>query len=188
MVCSTHKDLKSPLPPFFKGGSERGNTTFWALIGIFFLPMMLAIILYSTRHHWELKSKTEGELLTPSLTIPLDLSNEPRLWRVIYITPNCVDANCELQLAKIESVHEATGKDFDRVSAMLITTTDEVNPQFLEQFKQIPWKQLHSQTEIPMGLFIMDPNGYIILKYALDRPGVTILDDLRHLLKVSQIG
>ncbi|MGA2655265.1 MAG: hypothetical protein ABSF18_04735, partial [Gammaproteobacteria bacterium] len=76
----------------------------------------------------------------------------------------CVD-QCELQQAKIASVREATGKDFNRVDAVFAITT-----------------------EIPEGLYIMDPDGNIILKYSQDTPGAYMLDDLRHLLKVSQIG
>lgn len=162
--------------------------TFWALLIVFFLPLVLAIGLYVTRSHWQLESTTHGELLAPPLTLPLNFTTEPRLWRVLYITPNCVGETCQLQLAKITSIHEATGKDFDRASSVLITTTHNVDQKLLENFKNVEWFELHSTHLIDTGLFIMDPDGYIILKYPLDAPGAYILQDLRHLLKVSQIG
>jgi hypothetical protein len=120
--------------------------------------------------------------------LPLNFTHEARLWRVVYIAPDCVGDVCQLQLAKIASVKEATGKDFERTGTVLITTTHNVDQKLLENFTNMDWFELHSTSPIDTGLFIMDPDGYIILKYQLDAPGADILQDLRHLLKVSQIG
>jgi hypothetical protein len=164
------------------------SMSFWAVIIVFVLPLVLAIVLYATRTHWSLVSTTQGELLNPPLTLPLNFTEEPRLWRVLYITPSCVDESCQLQLAKITSIHQATGKDFNRSTSVLITTTHNVDQKLLENFNNVDWFELHSAMPVDTGLFIMDPDGYIILKYPLDTPGAYILEDLRHLLKVSQIG
>lgn len=141
------------------------SLTLWGLLIVFFLPLVLAIVIYATRSHWSLESDPHGELLDPPLRITSDYHASMRLWRVLYVTPQCLHDECELQQAKIASVREATGKDFNRVDAVFTLST-----------------------EIPAGLYIMDPDGYIILKYPLDAPGAEILQDLRHLLKVSQIG
>jgi cytochrome oxidase Cu insertion factor (SCO1/SenC/PrrC family) len=37
-------------------------------------------------------------------------------------------------------------------------------------------------------LWIVDPHGNLVLRYAAGSDGKRILDDLRHLLKSSQIG
>jgi hypothetical protein len=162
--------------------------TLWGLVLVFFLPLALAVGIYATRTHWPLQSATAGELIEPPLTLPLNFVDNPRLWRILLIRPDCNDATCELQLAKIESIHEATGKDFNRTGSTLITTTHHVNPRLLENFKNVHWFELHSITPIDTGLFIMDPQGYIILKYPLDAPGADILEDLRHLLRISRSG
>lgn len=135
------------------------------LIVVFILPLVLAFALYGTRAHWSLDSTPNGELLNPPLHLTSDYNSSLRLWRVLYITTQCLKEDCDLQQAKIVSIKEATGKDFKRVDAVMVVTS-----------------------EIPEGLYIMDPDGNIILKYPLDAPGKDILEDLRHLLKVSQIG
>lgn len=170
-----------------KSSEKKRSITFLALLAVFFLPLLLAIGMYLTRSHWQLESNPHGELLTPTL-IPLDIENKPRLWRVLFVAPDCVNQDCVLQLAKINSVHEATGKDFDRAGSALITTSDNVDRKLLENFNKVEWFELDTKDSITPGLYIMDPNGYIILQYSLDTPGAYLLQDLRHLLKVSQIG
>ncbi len=148
-----------------KIGKRSRSFTLWGLFIVFILPLILAAILYATRSHWSLESDPHGELLNPPWHLTADYKFDQRLWRVLYVTPQCLADACELQQAKITSIKEATGKDFDRVDTVLAITT-----------------------EIPEGLYIMDPDNHIILKYPLDTPGFYILQDLRHLLKVSQIG
>jgi hypothetical protein len=149
-----------------KIGKRSRTLTLWGLFIVFILPLILAAVLYATRSHWSLESDPYGELLNPPLRLETtDYHAIMRLWRVLYITPGCIDNDCELQQAKIASIREATGKDYNRVDAVFAVST-----------------------EIPEGLYIMDPDGYIILKYPSDTPGFYILQDLRHLLKVSQIG
>ncbi len=180
--------------PFGKrsvGGSRKsglGGFTFWAVVLVFVLPLVLAVGLYVSRAYWPLESKTHGELLTPVQSLPLNFAAEPRVWRIVLVRPDCLDAACKLELAKIVSVHEATGKDFDRVASVLVTFTHEVDKKLLENFKEVSWFELHSAESVDTGVFIMDPDGYLILKYALDAQGADLLQDLRHLLKVSQSG
>ena len=38
------------------------------------------------------------------------------------------------------------------------------------------------------GLYIVDPLGNLVLRYPLGAAGNSVLDDLKRLLKVSQIG
>ena len=38
------------------------------------------------------------------------------------------------------------------------------------------------------GVYIVDPLGNVVLRYSHEQVGKPLLDDLKHLLKVSQIG
>ncbi|MFA6036887.1 MAG: hypothetical protein WC748_02040 [Legionellales bacterium] len=145
--------------------SRLSRSAIWGLFIVFILPLFLAFGLYATRSNWSLASTPNGELLNPPLHLTTDYKFDKRLWRVMYLTPECLKDVCELQQAKITSIKEATGKDFNRVDTVLAITT-----------------------ELPEGLYIMDPDNHIILKYPTNAPGKDILEDLRHLLKVSQIG
>ncbi len=44
--------------------------------------------------------------------------------------------------------------------------------------------------DLPQGaqLWIVDPHGNLVLRYDGKANGKSILDDLKHLLKISQIG
>lgn len=174
--------------------------TTWLLIAVFFLPLLIAMGLYFTRDHWNFATQQYGQLVNPPLAIEtLSLSTpdgepwlskqEPSLWRLLLITDDCVDAACDLQLAKINSIHEAVGKDYPRVNVLLITRDKQVNKKFLENFNQeVSWLVFTAPAPLANGLWITDPNGYIILQYPLNVPGHDMLKDLRHLLRISQIG
>lgn len=154
-----------------------------AVMLAFIIPLVLAMLLYATRDFWSLTSSPNGELINPPLTLPLQFKE--RQWHLLLIRPDCIDTACEVQLAKINSIHEATGKDFKRSSNILVTRTSNVKKELLEN---IQWLELNNITLLEDGLYIMDPDGYIILKYPLDVPAKGVLEDFRHLLKVSQIG
>src|SRR5690349_16380478 len=119
---------------------NKQNFSFWMVVIAFVLPIVLATLLYMTRDHWSLKSKTYGELLDPPLMLPADLHVPIGLWQVLYIAPICLGEMCRLEKEKIVSVHEATGKDFNRVRADFVATT-----------------------ALETGLYIVDPQGYVIL-------------------------
>ncbi len=171
----------------------------WALMAVFFLPLLLASVLYMARDHWSLPTKQHGELINPPIevqTLPLTTENgepwqfdqEPLLWRMLLVRPDCVDDLCQLQLAKLNSIHEATGKDFKRVGSLLITTSLDIDQKLIENFNYFNWLILPQSDLLTNGIYIMDPNGYIILHYLLDAPAKDMLEDLRHLLRASQIG
>ncbi|HLF66726.1 MAG TPA: hypothetical protein VI522_03840 [Gammaproteobacteria bacterium] len=171
----------------------------WAVMAVFFLPLLFAGLLYLTRNHWELPTKQHGELIIPPLTVstlalnrengePWQFSQEPSLWRLLLVRPDCLDDLCSLQLQKINSIHEATGKDFKRVGLVLIMPGLAVDKNLIENFNYLHRLILLQDHLLNPGIYIMDPNGYIILYYPLEAPAKHMLEDLRHLLRASQIG
>ena len=54
-----------------------------------------------------------------------------------------------------------------------------------------PYPKLHRiniTQPLPVGAYIVDPNGNLVLFYAIDSNPKFILEDLKKMLKVSQIG
>ena len=67
--------------------------------------------------------------------------------------------------------------------------SDCVSPDFNEAVRQIvAGKGLDITYEQGAQLWIVDPHGNLVLRYDAGSDGKQILEDLRHLLKISQIG
>ena len=87
------------------------------------------------------------------------------------------------------------GKDSSRVSKVLMrnnlapaTTAD--NSDF-KGFTSLRSQDTEALSQISLGrpgLFLRDPNGNIILFYPVKDAGKPMLKDLKHLLKLSNIG
>jgi hypothetical protein len=161
----------------------------WAIIAVFLLPLLAAGLLYLTRDHWELGTKQHGTLLNPPIQLSLlPFKYEPSSWRLLLVLPECMDPSCELLLAKIDSIHQATGKDYPRVITSLFTESETADEALLKKFKAIHWFTLPKDNSLQFSIYIADPQGYLILQYPLDVQAQDILEDLRHLLRNSQIG
>ncbi len=120
---------------------------------------------------------------------------------LIPVKAECDNA-CTRVLYLSRQVHIGLGKDASRIRRVILTS-DSLSRRFLDLLARE-----HGQVAIvslgrdaaailrnvatdPAGdpvVFIMDPNGNIMMYYLSSQGGKPMLDDLKHLLKVSTIG
>ena len=161
-----------------------------------FGPLLLAYTIYfyfpdllpsSTTNH--------GELIDPPIFIDeAKTSNDLEgSWALILIEDQCAD-DCEQLRYLATQVVKGLGKDSERVRNVVIQdlslSTNEkslVNDNFL-YFTSGKVAELALISNGRPGLFLKDPNGNVILFYATDKAGKPMLKDLKHLLKLSNIG
>ena len=77
------------------------------------------------------------------------------------------DAACDQSLEPLRRVHDALGKEADRVQVVGLGS-DEIS--------------------LEPGIWIVDPLGNLVMRYSLEAELKGLLADLKKLLKVSRIG
>lgn len=186
--------------------NKKAIMTIGILIGIFVLPFYLAYHFYFHANGM-FSLKNRGTLLQPAVQLKkLNLVHrdgkgfksdpEKPIWSIMYLRQQACDESCKRNLYKINQLWVALGADHDRVQRILITTAQQqqhVFNKFVRKYYHrvhlllIPQKNLQWLAD-KGAIFIMDPRGLIILAYPEDAPPDDIYDDLKRLLKVSQIG
>lgn len=173
-------------------------------------PIVLAYVFYFYfRDMAPAGTMNEGHLIQPPLQVE-DIAAEPGKeiplgeWAMLILTgPDC-DENCEQLLYLSRQVHRGLGKDADRVNRFLLVGGRQLSPAFDELIEaEHPTLQVRYHAAAPLErvfkdtvesplegnyLFLMDPNGNIMMYYTRDLAGKPMLSDLKHLLKISGIG
>ena len=163
-----------------------------ALLLIFVLPPVMARWLYQHAHEYHLKHTNVGYLLKqPIATHDFFRPALTKHWHVVLANNNCCDSRCQTTLHNLQQIHTALGKSQSRVMINLMqpplckhTSTNSVarlaySPRLMAKLKQ----QNNADT-----VLLIDPHGNLVLTYPTDTNGIPVLKDLKHLLRVSQIG
>ena len=171
---------------------------FIALLLIAFVPMFIA---YATFFHfpdWAPTGTTnQGELVTPSVdgtTMSEELANFSTWVLIQPIEGGCGD-QCRQMLYLSRQVVTGLGKDANRVQRVVLISTDTAELMEHLGVEHPDVKVVTGMTTIKRVatgdgpvLLLMDPNHNVMMLYSLDKAGKPMLRDLKHLLKISNIG
>ncbi|MCJ8170574.1 hypothetical protein [Atopomonas sediminilitoris] len=176
----------------------RGRLQLIALFAVAVLPMVLATAMYFGQF-WVPGSRSHhGEMLTPGLSLSdLGLVNPAEgegRWQLLITVPQACDSGCERLLYVSKQIHIGLGREANRAEHHVLIK--EVSPQQISQWQATDPKLKITQHALPSDgpqgnasqLWLVDPHGNLVLRYAADTEGKPILNDLRHLLKLSNIG
>jgi len=124
-------------------------------------------------------------------------------WRLTVTAPGDCDADCIALVHEARQINVALGREAGRVEHILLpgqplspATRERIDNEF-PRLSVLPMNEnayrdsLSGQpAEWRQGpqLWVVDPLGRVVLRRNPERPGRQILDDLKHLLKVSKIG
>lgn len=188
----------------------RGRTSFLVMAAIGFIPLVIAYLMFFFFPEWIPRGTTnEGTLIQPPLSI-MDLGEETRRtipegkWTfMISATGTCNDP-CREAIYLARQVDTGVGKDSDRVQRVLLVGPGRLQASFrAELLREYPDMLVHhdmqGQAAEVLGrvltggpldgkIFLADPNGNIILIFDQAEGGNPILKDLKHLLRLSNIG
>ena len=181
--------------------SER-NRNRWSLVllaALFLVPMLLAGILRFTDHHPQI-NRQKGELLEPKPDLR-DLAPrlaaggtyawqpETRTWRILVPAPAQCDAQCAQLAIGVDKVRALAGKDMDRVDILWLGIHPAGLPNAgVRVLADDPALRARlPRVDDPRGtpVYVLDPNGFVVLRYA---PGFELGDlrtDLSRLLKLG---
>ncbi len=187
-----------------------------ALAILFLGPVIAALSFYESGNNWIPSRINYGKLIQPLINIQQlkisqtdgePLKNKQLLgkWSMLYVEPAQCQQNCEQVLYKMQQIRLALGKDINRVQRIVATFSNDKNHQLAEKIAanyqgtelvhidkkqfEIYFKQQTTASFNTAGeIFIVDPRGNIMMRYSASEKPDGIYNDLRRLLKVSNIG
>jgi len=184
---------------------KKNRKSLVAMFSIGLVPVLVAYLVYVFFPQILPTTTTnQGQLITPSISgEQIDLVIEAQKWSlVIPLADNC-NEDCEKRFYYAKQVNVALGKETERVKRIMITTAFSDAEKIRSLKKEFPDMILFevdknlainafSQVVVNFfsgeHIFLMDPNGNIMMYYTLDKAGQPMLKDIKFLLKVSSIG
>lgn len=210
MSTIPEKHAETPSP-------RRGRWTLILLTLVVALPMLVSFVLYLSDWRPQGKSRHFGELIHPARPLPeltlhaatgdaVPLSALRRHWQLVYVGRSACDPACEAALDRIHRVRLAMGKEMRRVEHSFIVV--DGNPA---QWKKLadahPGLRVLAADDTAVKalipalagndgrapqpgdmIYLVDPIGNLVLRYAADTDASGIRRDLARLLRLSQIG
>ncbi|XOV86234.1 MAG: hypothetical protein ACFHX7_14850 [Pseudomonadota bacterium] len=127
----------------------------------------------------------------------------PPKWTLLMTSESAceMESNCAHGLYLARQINIALGKDAERLQrAFIIGNQPELRHRLESDYPEMLIRQMNTDRLLPAletgtglstvdgHLFLVDPNGNVIMFYTPDQDGKAILKDLKHLLKLSNIG
>jgi len=199
-----------------RGVQGSGRMQLLALVAVFLAPVLIAAVLYaSAGRQWLPAGESHhGQLIQPPRALdsfPLRGGNGGSLgtdylvgkWTLVYVGPSDCPEECRRALEKMRQVHKAQGRNIGRMQRLYVA---EGGKPAEPTRKLLNREHPHLTVAVPgpggagmapfqaegdagaEGIYILDPNANLILRYDPGTEGEGLLDDVEHLLKHSAIG
>ncbi|MCO6056150.1 hypothetical protein NG726_05645 [Pseudomonas sp. MOB-449] len=179
---------------------RRGRIQLLLILMVVIGPMMLATAMYKFSF-WVPEGRSYHGALLGNGQTSVDLgvlgSAPQETWQLLVTAPSGCEADCQELVYVARQIHIGLGRDASRASHALAVT--EVPADYADKLKQeFPQLKRYGLDAAAYGkatenlggaqLWIVDPHGNLVLRYDGTTQGKKILNDLRHLLKLSNIG
>ncbi len=193
--------LKSPL---------KSRLVLVALFAVFFLPIFLAWALNVELPNWLPFGKSNhGRLIEPAerfeistLTgvdgVPVDETLLQDKWTLVYIESSECLAECDRAVYRMRQSRHAMGKDMDRVQRVVVAPRSLASDAAAKLLAYDPalrvlgaapdWFARSPPATDQAEIYIVDPQGYLVMWYHADADPAGLIKDLKRLLKISKIG
>jgi len=191
----------------------RNLRTVAALSALFLMPLALAFFLYYGTGWRPAAHLNHGALITPpqplpsaplTRLVPETAANAQPLfrgkWSLVYVGGGGCDADCRATLFVMRQTRLGLNADMQRVVRVFLVTADCCDRAFLESehdgldVRDAAGPQARSMlaafpaNERAHTLFIVDPLGNLMMSYDARQNPHGLLEDLKKLLRLSQIG
>lgn len=120
--------------------------------------------------------------------VPISAGEE---WRLLISAGGHCDAQCEHALLQTRQLHILLNKEASRVRRALVSDGSLAATVYLADYpkaEHLIARPPAAESKLERGIYIVDPLGNLVFYYRLEDAGKPVLDDLKKLLKLSQIG
>ncbi len=195
------------------GGKPRSLAPLWAMVAVFAAPVIAAWFFYLNPEYLPSGRSNKGELIDPVVVLPSDLalstpdgSDFPRdvlagKWTLVYLAGGeCGDA-CRKRLIAMRQIRLALGEGQRNVERLLVLTdptatdlAEKLGAEFAglhvvltDAVGGVRLPELLGEGVAALGrIYILDPMGNLMMRYAADAPVRDTLEDMEHLLNASK--
>ncbi|WP_315248584.1 hypothetical protein [Pseudomonas fragi] len=162
-------------------------------------PMVLATGMYKLKF-WLPESRSyHGELLGNGQSrAALGVTADEQRWQLLVTAPQACAADCQQLVYLARQLQIGLGRDASRASHALASaqpvdaayaaTLQLEYPQLQRYTLDLPTYTQSAEGNGAAQLWIIDPHGNLVLRYGPGVIGKDVLNDLRLLLKLSNIG
>jgi len=197
---------------------KRSRVTLILLLMVFVIPILVAYIFHKNKSWLPQNTRNHGTIVSPVVALPeVSLKstdgNEFLLkdfrgkWSYVFMAGEKCDEICQLTLVKTRNARIAQGGEAQRVNYYIIFKDHAASWANTEEFsKHHPKIRLLSadqknldiiqkafgagavDTKTGGRVYLLDPAANYMMFYEADFDSLGIMEDLKHLLKASQIG
>ena len=190
-----------------QGPSQKRSRLQLAFIAVVFLgPLVVAAWLYNQGESHAPSGRTNhGKLLEPFVSVSDHLSalavagQQGRSWLLIYANDDRCEDPCRRALYTYRQARLMLGKEMDRVRRVFLHGDSLPDTVFLAEehpgLITIEDSSLSGllnnkrPAELPAGgYFLIDPLGNLVMYFQPDLDPAKMVDDIKHLLRLSRIG
>lgn len=162
-------------------------------------PMILATGMYKLQF-WVPESRSyHGELIGNGQTrADIGVQADEERWQILVTAPKECAVDCQQLVYLARQIQVALGRDASRASHALASAqplSAEYSAKLQREYPQLQRYPLDLSTfsrnandQGAPQLWIVDPHSNLVLRYDARVKGKDLLNDLRHLLKLSNIG
>lgn len=176
----------------------RGRLQLILILLVVLGPMLLATFMYKLQF-WVPEGRSYHGVMIGNGESRADIgiTAQDDRWQLLVSAPEACADECEQLVYLARQIQIGLGRDASRAShALAVDQALSADYQALleREYPQLQRYPLDSQRYLQKvkepgpQLWIVDPHGNLVLRYDAKVNGKHVLDDLRHLLKLSNIG
>ncbi|MGY3258810.1 hypothetical protein [Pseudomonas chlororaphis] len=178
---------------------RRGRWQLLLIVAMVIGPMILATGMYKLQF-WVPESRSyHGELIGNGQSrADIGVQADETRWQILVTAPRDCAVDCQQLVYLARQIQISLGRDASRASHALAAAqpldTDyqaklqREYPQLQRYPLDLPTFTKGASDQGAPLLWIVDPHGNLVLRYDARVKGKDLLNDLRHLLKLSNIG
>lgn len=152
---------------------------------LFILPGISAIYVYYNQGTFGLTKTNKGDLLIPPVKVALSPHIEK--WQIVLWSPKGCDTTCLLKAEELAKVRLALGRRLYEVNNLLVVAENSkpISPEISHKLQQIDFNITKSSAmpQAKSQIYLMSPEGYLILSYAEKEDLRDLLFDLKKMLR-----
>ncbi|MFJ4063713.1 hypothetical protein ACIPW4_00280 [Pseudomonas sp. NPDC089996] len=178
--------------------TARGRLQLILILLVVLGPMILATCMYKLQF-WVPEGRSyHGAMIgNGESRADIGIAGVDERWQLLVSAPQTCAEECQRLVYLVRQIQVGLGRDASRASHALATAqplASDYEALLGREYPQLQRYPLDAQRymqkvgEAGPQLWIVDPHGNLVLRYDAKVNGKHVLDDLRHLLKLSNIG
>jgi hypothetical protein len=177
---------------------KKNRLTLLLLLLVFLVPALGSWLLYANRAHVQLGTTNKGEFVQPPRQLDVAAIGLLADWFAHHLTlvyaggEGCGDV-CRQALHVMQGTRLALGEQTEQLRLLYLSSgipaadVIQANPSLTgRDVTSAVLRSSFDGADAPKYIYLVDPNGYVVLRYPLAEDPKDILIDLRHLLGASE--